>query len=75
MPVCRQCGRHIHASSTGSGRCWECRHKVSRISVVQTPPHIERRIEMYAARVAAGEVVFRGGERDLLEEHGVRVGA
>lgn len=75
VPACRTCGRNIHTSSTAYGRCSICRAKVSRISCVETPPHIERRIEVYAARVAAGEVVFRGGERDLLEEHGVRVGA
>lgn len=78
VPACRQCGKNIHASSIhassiDAGRCSTCRSGLSVVSNVQSPPHIQRRIEVYAARVEAGEFLFTGFERDLLEECGVRV--
>lgn len=78
FPACQMCGGRIQGErSKSDGRCFKCRVPYQRQYLVglPTPAHIEARIDLYAARVAAGvrgEALFAGFERDAMVERGMR---
>lgn len=73
-----ECGRVLKSdTSIVLGKCWACRESEEESSVYQTPPHIDARIEVYAARVAAIQAgdrdavpLFRDYERNIRDDYG-----